>query len=283
MVAVVRSDQWQAVRTSVKATGDRFAELISAAPDPLAKVTADWTVADMAAHVTAIAWQYTTMVRAQDAPLPMSAIDDVVPATTVDSVAVLNETTLRHFPERDPRVLAQQLRAHIDDILRGSDGLDPERPVGWLGGSRVPRAGVVAHLLNELLIHGRDIARGIRAPWTIPPHDAALFFDLFLVGVIRHDVGRLLEGGGPPMDRRIAVDFRSRYTSPVTLVLHSGQVTVEDPRRDNDIRLSFDPPTLNLVLFHRIRKVRAALTGKIVVTGRRPWLLPSFLRTVRLP
>jgi hypothetical protein len=37
------------------------------------------------------------------------------------------------------------------------------------------------------------------------------------------------------------------------------------------------------MLFHRISKPRAVLTGKVVVRGRRPWLLPTFLRTVRCP
>ena len=47
--------------------------------------------------------------------------------------------------------------------------------------------------------------------------------------------------------------------------------------------MTFDPATLNLMLFGRISRVRAAVTGKLVISGRRPWLLPTFLRTVRLP
>jgi hypothetical protein len=38
-----------------------------------------------------------------------------------------------------------------------------------------------------------------------------------------------------------------------------------------------------LMMFHRISKARAALTGSVVVRGPRPWLLPRFLRTVRCP
>jgi hypothetical protein len=47
--------------------------------------------------------------------------------------------------------------------------------------------------------------------------------------------------------------------------------------------LSFHPPTLSLMLFGRIGKVRAMLSGGVAVRGRRPWLLPVFMRTVRLP
>jgi hypothetical protein len=37
------------------------------------------------------------------------------------------------------------------------------------------------------------------------------------------------------------------------------------------------------VLFHRITRSRAAMTGSLRVWGRRPWLLAPFLRKVRLP
>lgn len=39
----------------------------------------------------------------------------------------------------------------------------------------------------------------------------------------------------------------------------------------------------NLMLFGRMSRVRAALTGKVLVSGPRPWLLPAFLRTVHMP
>ena len=273
--------KWDAVRVAVRTAGDRFAELITSAPDPAAKVTADWSLAEMAAHVTAIAWQYTSMVAAGRRRMP--ALDGPVSRTTVDTVSDLNEVTLGQFTERDVTVLAEQLRAHIDTILDATADADPATPVPWLGDSRVPLAGILAHLLNELLIHGRDIALAIGRSWTTPPGDAALFFELFLVGVLRLGIGGLLDGGDRPRERRIAVEFRSRHTTPVTLVLHRGEVSVEQPRRDNDIRLFFDPPTLNLVLFHRIGKPKAALARKIVVWGRRPWLLPAFLRKLRLP
>ncbi|MBB6348646.1 hypothetical protein AB0C18_22120 [Nonomuraea muscovyensis] len=36
-------------------------------------------------------------------------------------------------------------------------------------------------MLNELQIHGRDIARTVRTRWPVPAREAALFFDLFLL------------------------------------------------------------------------------------------------------
>jgi hypothetical protein len=278
----VTDDQWTAVRHALAETGDRFAKMICAV-DPRAKATMDWTVAETAAHVTAIGWLYTAMIRPDTPALPMPGIQDQWLATNVDTVGDLNDACLREFPERDPHAVADLLRSSIDDILRTSDGLDRVTPVTWLGNAQVPLAGVLAHLLNELQIHGRDIATATGSPWVIPPREAALFFDLFLVGMLHYDVGVLMDTGVRPPDRRIAVEFHSAHTAPVTFVLHQGRVKLEEVGGNTDVRLSFDPITLNLVLFHRMSRIRAALTGKIVVRGRRPWLLPAFLRTVRLP
>jgi uncharacterized protein (TIGR03083 family) len=281
-VTTVTQDKWVSVRAAVRAAGERFVELVATAPDPRALVTADWSVADTVAHIVTIAWSYTALLQSDDAPLPIPGLREPFLATTVDTVSDLNVVAMGLFTERDPQRLVDQLRTHVDDILRMGDGLDPTRLVTWLGGSRIPVAGVFAHLLNELEVHGRDIARAIRFPWTTSPEDAALFFELFVVEIMR-DPGRVLDNEKPVRPGRIAVEFRSRYTSPVTLVLDNGRVSVERPRSDNDVRLHFEPVTMNLVLFHRISTPRAALTGKVRVWGRRPWLLQDFLRTVHLP
>ncbi|GAB3974357.1 maleylpyruvate isomerase family mycothiol-dependent enzyme [Actinoallomurus acanthiterrae] len=237
---------------------------------------------ETAAHVLTIARVYTSMLD-PDAAVPFEGLDDLVQSTVVDTVDDLNAALLVQFTERDPRRIAQTLRSDIDHLLQATDGTDPKTAVPWLGGSEVPLAGVFAHLLNELQIHGRDIAFAGDARWVVPPEEAALFFDLFLVGVTRYGYGRLLDGHGPAPAGRIAVEFRSPYTTPVTLAMTDGFVTVEEPGGYTDVRLSFDPTTLNLVLFGRIGKPRAVLMGKIAVRGRRPWKLPAFLRILRLP
>ncbi|GAA0547314.1 maleylpyruvate isomerase family mycothiol-dependent enzyme [Actinomadura livida] len=282
METAVYSARWLAVRRAVGAVGDRFADLLLAVP-PHAMATADWTVADTAAHVVAISESYAAMLDPAGPAPPISALHDMMGDVTVDTVADLNEVGLRDLAERDPRALADRLRADIAAMLRATDGTDPGRPIDWLGGSRVPAAGVLAHLVNEMQIHGRDIARATGARWEVSAADAALFFELFLLGVTRYGYGRLLDWDRLERRGRIAVEFRSRHTEPAVMVLTDGLVTVEKPGPNVDVKLHFDPVALNLVLFGRLSRTRAALTGRIMVWGRRPWLLPAFLRKVRLP
>jgi hypothetical protein len=276
----ITEERWTTARAAVAEAADRFLGLV-AASDPGAMATEDWTVTDTVAHVGTIAFMYTRMVRFDAPAIP--AVADRIRATTVDTVADLNTATLRQFTERDPVVLAERLRTDIDDVLLATEHADPAAPVAWLGDSRVPLCGVLAHLANELHIHGRDIARATRAPWHVPPAHAALFFEVFFVEMLNLGYGRLLDNDEPPRARRIAVGFRSAHTTPVTIVLRHGRVTVEPWDAPADARIAFDPVAFNLMMFHRISKPRAALTGRIRVWGRRPWLLPTFLKTVRCP
>lgn len=273
-------DTWTAARTAVAEATDRFATLV-AGSDPKAMATADWSVAVTATHVASLAWMNTGLVGPTGRPDP--SVWDKLVGCNVDTVADFNVHVLGLFAERDPAVLVERLRADVAEMLRATENVDPTSTVTWLGGSQLPITGMFGHLVNELLLHGYDIARATKQAWVIPPADAALFFEVFFVELLRRDIGELLANDQPPSERRIAVEFRSHHTTPVTIVLHRGQVSVEEPGGDTDVKIFFDPSTVNLMLFHRISKARAVLTGKVVAWGRRPWLLPTFLKTVRCP
>lgn len=275
--------KWQDVRTAIAAVADDFGALVSAA-DPRAMATSEWTVMDTAAHVAAISWLNTSVMGAADAPFPLPAAREQIAGATVENIHTgLNPALLRAYRDRDPDGVVSRLRSSIDTILRLTAGSDPAETVDWLGGARIPLAGLLAHLTNEMLLHGRDIARAVRAPWRVPDGYAALFFELFLVEIARNGAGRILDDDRPVRPGRIAVEFRSGLTAPVTMVLDTGRVWVEEPSRDNDVRVAFKPAALSLVLFHRVPRSTAALTGSLRVWGRRPWLLAPFLRKVRLP
>lgn len=275
--------KWSAVRGAVADMGVRFGALVESG-DARAAATADWSVADTAAHVAAMAWCYTALAASPDTPLPVPGIAELVGITTVDNMhGGINEALRRNYTERDPAALIRRLRESIDEVLAVTAGADPQRTVDWLGGARLPLAGLLAHLTNELLIHGRDIARALDVPWAMPEEYSALFFELFMVEIVRNGVGMVLDDDRPARRGRIAVEFRSVHTDPVTIVVDNGTVSAEEPGGRTDVRLHFQPAMLSLVLFHRVGRPRAALTGALRVWGRRPWLLPAFLRKVRLP
>lgn len=283
MAVSVTDRQWDAVRASVRTTAERFIELVSSIPDPGARVTAKWSVADMTAHVTTVSFLNTMLLEAAPPAFDMPGLTEAIAATTVEGVHGLNDQVLSYFTERDMGRLLGMLRDHVALMLAASQDRDPAQTFSWLGGAPLPLAGMFAHMVNELLIHGDDVARALKVAWAMPAHDAALFFDLFYVGLVSGNKGRLLDGSKRPLRRRIAVEFRSGYTTPVTFVVRDGTVTAEPAGPGADATVRFDPATLNMVMFGRISRLRAVLTRKIAIGGPRPWLMPAFLRTVRLP
>lgn len=275
----VMLERWSTVRVSLSAAFERFAELVLSAPDPSAMATAHWSIADTAAHVATTARLYRHVLPPGDP----TEVTRLVADTTVDNLAALNERMLDSYSERDPHAIIDRIRGDIGHMLDVSAALAPEAPVPWLGGSTIPVAGALAHMLNEIVMHSGDIARPLRTRWRIAPTDAALVFDLFIIGLVRYGPGVFLDSDARPRERRVAVEFRSSHTVPVTMVLHRGVISAEEPGSQADVRITFDPETLLLMLFHRVTKARAVLSGKVRITGRRPWLLPGFLRVVRAP
>jgi uncharacterized protein (TIGR03083 family) len=275
----VPEERWLAVRASFRDALDRFAELVLSVPDPHVKATAHWSIADTAAHVATTARLYRYLIPPGDP----AQVAGLISATTVDNLASLNDDELDSYTEREPRAVVDRIRADLEHMLNASADLDPAMPISWLGGAKVPLAGAIAHMTNELLVHGRDIALPIGKPWTISAPDAALVFDLFIIGLARYGSGVFLDSDAPPRARRVAVEFRSPHTVPVTMVLQNGVLSAEEPDSRPDIRMTFDPETFMLMLFHRISKARAVLSGKLRISGPRPWLLPGFLRVVRAP
>lgn len=278
----VTPNQWRRVRTSVPVVLGRLLDLVEDAP-PDRAATAHWTVADTMAHLCGVAAMGLSLVRGAAPDLPVPGLLDLRRRTTVDTISVMNAEVLRHFTERRLPVLADRLRADVEEVLRAVGETGPEHEVSWLGGARLPVTGLLAHLLNELNIHSWDIARALGRRWVVDPADAALFVDLFLVDMTRRSYGRLLDRDAPARPGRISVNFRHRFGPEVTLALVDGRVSVEPPDPRPDVRLSFDPATFTLMLFGRVHRVRAVLARKLSVGGRRPWLLPVFLRTMRMP
>jgi hypothetical protein len=278
-------DQWQAVRESLRRLGDAFADLVAATTDPRAPGVGKWSVAETAAHVLGIVELDLGLVDAAEEP-PSPYLPEVLrqlPSLTVDDINGLNEVVLQHLCDRDPALLADALHVGVDRLLRVTESRDPQEPMPWVGGSKLPLAGLLAHLVNEILLHGYDLGRATGESWPMTSRDAAPFFEFFIAGLARLDVGRLLDGGDRPRERRIAVEFRSPHTTPVTLVLRAGRVTAERPSGSPDVRLRFDPLTMSMMMFGRMSRARAVLTGGVRIGGRRPWLLPVFLKTFRVP
>lgn len=288
MELALTDQRWRDLRDALAEVTHRFTRLLRdcRAPDRLA--VGKWSVAETAAHTAIVARLNATMIVDGPSPLGDPALDRLARESTFAEFGRLNDAALDHYPDRSPEGLAHRLHEDVDLLLARADGVDPRELRPWLGGARLPAASHVAHQLNETLIHGLDIARATGVPWQISADHAALTFDVFLMRLLGGDSGRLLGGsrtpgsGGTP--GRIAIEFRSKHTTPVVLTRDGGRLSVEPPGDGEvDARVRFDPATMMLTIFRRTRLARAVVTGKVFASGRRPWAAVDYLRGMRSP
>ncbi|WP_082403388.1 maleylpyruvate isomerase N-terminal domain-containing protein [Saccharothrix sp. NRRL B-16348] len=274
--------RWQDVRDALTGASERFTRMLLDCRTPDRRTIGDWSVADTAAHVSVVARLNAGLISGDLSPLDAPHLDQGWQEAGFGGFARLNDLTLDHFPERALDVVSNTLLEEVDLLLTRAKDVDPRELRPWLGSAQLPAAAHVAHQLNEILIHGLDIARVLGVPWHISAHEAALTFDLFLMPMLGGRSGRLLAGAGTP--GRVTLEFRSKHTVPVVLTSENGRLQVEPADgRKIDARVTFDPAAMMLTVFRRIRLARAVATGKVFAFGRRPWAAVGYLRGMRSP
>ncbi|HEX2049140.1 MAG TPA: maleylpyruvate isomerase family mycothiol-dependent enzyme [Actinomycetota bacterium] len=240
----------------------RFGALLEDVDDPGAIATGRWTIADVAAH----------LAFGPDYLLPMVEHRDGPRAESIEGITALNDAVLDREPERDVRALARRFDAGVADMVRALRASDPAVPLRWHGDQEILPGSLAGIALGEVLVHGYDVARAANAHWTIEPGHARIVFQAItsiLPQYVRRDATRGMHE---------VVEVRLRGGPHVQIVIDDGTGFVEPAgARRASCTISAEPVAMLLVSYGRSGPVKPALTGKVVVWGRKPWL------GVRLP
>jgi uncharacterized protein (TIGR03083 family) len=253
------------------AAADRFASLARSALDPELPVAATpgWTVTDVIGHVSSEPSRYRDLALGRG-EWPRSPAE--LPAFNAHQVATL--------PTRDLCQLSERLVADVDALVDTVLGFGSDPPLmNFDGDQRVPADRMLGSLLGELVVHGRDVAAALGQPW---PIDGAV------VPLIMEGVNAALPGWVDQVAARgftATIVYQLRGLAAYRYVFRNGALSVEsghDRGRPADARVSAEPVAGLLVSYGRLHPLRAALTGRVVATGRRPWLAMR-MRRVLLP
>ena len=274
--------------TALRQTVPRLSQLLRSVTDPGRRAVGHWSIGETAAHLTAVTVLDSSWARGgRPEPGPWRELFDRASTTTLDQVSEINALTMVCEPERDPRVLAARIEREADrlvEALAAGASAEPGDEVSWLAGIGTSPTGVVAHLLSEMLVHGRDIARAEGRSFPSLAAPARLFFETFFLdalqspAVSRFATERNGDGG------ELRWELRLRGAQPVQLVFGPGQLTVErTAARAPDVRISADPGVMLLVMFRRIGPLAPMLRRRLVVSGRRPWKLRRLMRLLQMP
>jgi hypothetical protein len=249
----------------------RSAELWRRIDNPSASVPGlAWTVSQTAAHVVGDLREYTeALSNYVNGRHVSSEVPDELPWRLRKAV---NAHHLTVVPERDLRRLADMLEDTAVRYLAAAATVDAYDPaaIATADGLVLEPAFMTCLLLGEQLIHGLDIARGARQPWSISHEDALLVLPAVLALAPKYL--------RPDRSRGVHVSFelRMRGGPRYRLAVDDGTGVVGAAGERADCVITADPVAFLLVGYGRIPQWSQILRGKLRAGGRKPWLAAKF-------
>jgi hypothetical protein len=256
-VALVDTDR-EELRERIGVMRQRFDRLIRAADPHARPPDMDWTVQQVVAHVLSMAHRYQAVAEGRDFRR----------ATYARELDEINRTELTELMAPIPEIADQ-----INDLAPVMDALfdTGSNDLVYELHCRAVVDGITAQTnwLAELILHGRDIARAIKAPWEIDERDMLLVAR----GLMQYGAGSGYLRAGLPIGTDVCVALKVPGAHPYVMHIHDGPVEMRERRSADrpDAILRTPASTLCDVIYQRIGAVTAARRGLMIVGGRRPW------------
>jgi uncharacterized protein (TIGR03083 family) len=263
---------WVAARRAVAQAGPRLTAMLRAARKPEAPALGEWNLTQVAIHISHTADVITAMSRGGG-----NVIENIAGLSALTKVMVDGEgaRTLAEIADRIDTSVAGFLAA-----MEAAAGDDSSH--SWLvQGTEMPLSTLTCHLLNELTVHGLDIARAEGVAWPIDRGHASLVLQGFVFPSL-HTLGRDMVVQEKAGTKRARFEVRLRGDGRAWLVFGDGNFSVEGlPDGPVDCHLSVDPTAFLLVAWGRESQWPAIAKGQLLAWGRKPWIglqLRSWLR-----
>jgi hypothetical protein len=227
-----------------------------------------WTAAETAAHVVGDLRDYTQALTRH----ANGYMTHANPPTDSPSAlsAKVNARHLEEVPERNLHRLADLLETAADAYLTAAGSADATAEIATPNGLVIGPATMAALLLGEQLVHGLDISRAAKLPWTIAAADAFLVIPGVLSVAPQYLRPQRAAGA------HISFELRMRGGPSYRLAVDDGTAVVTAADRKSDCVISADPVAFLLVGYGRIPQLRPVLRGQLRPGGRKPWLAMKF-------
>ncbi len=229
---------------------------------PGAPALGEWDVTQVATHISHAADAIWAMTKGGG-----NLIEDLAGLATLTRVMVEGEG------RRPLEDIAERIDATVAGFLADMESAPDDVLATWLvHGSQLPLSTLTCHMLNELTVHGRDIAAATGSPWPIDRSHAALIVQGFLFPALGA-LGRSVVVQEKAAHVRARFEVRLRGDGRAWLRFYDGEFSLEgDPRGPVDCHLSVDPAGFMLVAWGRISQWHAISRGQLLAWGRRPWV-----------
>jgi len=251
-----------AVRAALTSESGRLAALLRSARRVDAPALGEWNLGDLAVHVSLSLDAVLATARGSGAML-----DDIWGLSGLSNILIRGEAT------RDLGAIADRIDATVAQLLAVLPDTGGQELQPWVvQGMELPLSTLASQALNELVVHGRDVALAEGVAWPVDRGAAALILDGFLFPAL--DVlGRSMVHQEEAAGVRARFDVRLRGGGGAHLTFSDGDLSVtRSALGPVDCHLSVDPAAFLLVSWGRVSQWPAIAKGQLLAWGRRPWL-----------
>jgi uncharacterized protein (TIGR03083 family) len=256
MTAAGEAQLIEALCQALTSAGARLSAVMRRVSDPGLRAVGTWSIGETAHHVAAGPGYFLAAARG-DGEL-----------VALDGVAADNARDLAGDPERDPRVLADRFDDGIRALVSYARTVPGDPLVEPFTDVKVPLSCLLAVQLDEVLVHGFDIARAAGLAWRIEPAHAQVTLE-GLMALMPFLLDKRRAAGV-----RMRVELRIRGMARHVLTIGDGTLRVQaSPSGPVDCRMLVDPVVYLLLIWNRIGRWRPMLRGQLAIWGRRPWLV----------
>ena len=231
-----------------------FAGQLAAVSDTSVRVpNLTWSVAELGQHVAGLAWHFQDLHDAGEGfeqPADWTAWGDGRRA---------------HVTETEAGALANRIEAEFAALFEQLEhGPDPR----WFYGFATSPSTVAAMIVNECVMHGRDLAGVTDAtPPVLTTREAHAVAHATMISM--HVFVDPTKADAQP-DGVYHVKFRGGKDYTWTKQGPELLVTEGRPAKA-DARLNADPAMFMMSSMGRVGQIRAGLSGKVISYGRKPW------------
>jgi hypothetical protein len=247
---------------AIKRNAARLSQLLRTASHPDRPALGEWNVADIAVHVSHIFNVLTAAARGSG-----SVMDDVWDLGTMTKVMVAGES------DRDFATIAERIEQGSVEFLSTVQTMAPSESRTWIiGDIEAPISMLLCHVLNEIVMHGYDIATAEKLPWPIERADAALVVHGFLLPSLSALGSTMVTDGAK--NTTASLDIRVRGGGSAIFRFDRGAFTIEPgpPSGRVDCHLSVDPAGFLMVSWNRKSQWAEIARGHLLTWGLKPWV-----------
>jgi hypothetical protein len=254
-----------ALRDAVARSADLWRSIDK--PDALAPGLI-WTAAETAAHVVGDLRDYTQALRRHANGYMTHANRPTESPSRLS--AKVNARHLEEVPDRNLHRLADMLETSADAYLNAATAADPSVEIATPNGLVIGPPTMATLLLGEQLIHGLDISRTAKIPWTVSAANALLVIPGVLSIAPQYLRPRRAAG------LHISFELRMRGGTSYRMAVDDGTAVVTAAGEKADCVITADPVVFLLLGYGRISQLSPVLRGQLRPGGRKPWLAMKF-------